>query len=87
MPRRGGLAPALCVLNDLARLLLVLAVEAPQHRDQPGSSQKDSQEIIGDEISRFVSCKGRSDVGPLVGEQIRLRFIMKDANFFPIRFR
>ena len=53
----------------------------------PGYSQKDSQEIIGDEISHIVSWKGGNDVSSLIGEPIRLRFIMKDADLYSLRFK
>ncbi|MBN2309981.1 MAG: hypothetical protein JXR94_13485, partial [Candidatus Hydrogenedentes bacterium] len=52
-----------------------------------GFSQADADEIIGDEIERVVSWKGASDVSALAGKPIRLRFVMKDADLYAIRFR
>lgn len=53
----------------------------------PGFALDDSPEIIGDEIERKVRWKGGSDVGSLAGHPVRLRFVMKDADLFAIRFR
>ena len=44
-------------------------------------------EIIGDEIERLVSWKGGQDVSALAGRPVRLRFVMKDADLFALRFR
>jgi len=53
----------------------------------PGFSREDSDEIIGDEIERVVTWKGKSDVGALSGRPVRVRFIMKDADLYSIRFQ
>jgi hypothetical protein len=47
----------------------------------------DCQEIIGDEIERVVSWKGGADVSKLAGKPIRLRFVMKDADLYALRFK
>jgi hypothetical protein len=44
-------------------------------------------EIFGDEIERVVSWEGGSDVSRLAGQPVRLRFAMKDADLYSIRFR
>ena len=44
-------------------------------------------EIVGDRIERTVSWKGRDDVSRLAGKAVRLRFVMKDADLYSIRFR
>jgi hypothetical protein len=43
-------------------------------------------EVIGNEIDRTVRWKGGSDVGALAGKTLRLRFVMKDADLFALRF-
>ncbi len=52
-----------------------------------GFALADSVEIIGDEIERVVSWKGSADVSRLSGQPVRLRFVMKDADLFSLRFR
>jgi len=52
-----------------------------------GYSIGDCDRIIGDEIERVVTWKGGSDLRALVGKPIRLRFKMKDADLYSIRFR
>ena len=39
-----------------------------------------------DEIERAVTWRGNSDVGALAGRPVRLRFVMKDADLYSIRF-
>ena len=53
----------------------------------PGFSLSECREIIGDEIERVVTWKGNLDVSPLAGKLIRLRFVMKDADLYSLRFR
>ena len=52
----------------------------------PGYSLKQSRELIGNEIERIVSWNGNSDVSKLAGKPVRLRFVMKDADLYSIRF-
>ena len=53
----------------------------------PGLALADAPVIFGDEIERVVSWKGGSDVRQLAGTPVRLRFVMKDADLYSIRFR
>ncbi|MDP6354462.1 MAG: hypothetical protein QF473_05160 [Planctomycetota bacterium] len=53
----------------------------------PGYILKECDEIYGDHIERSVSWRGRREVKELVGKRIRLRFILKDADLYSIRFR
>lgn len=53
----------------------------------PGFQLGDCPEIFGDQIERVVSWKGGSNVGELAGKPVRLRFVMKDADLYSIRFR
>ncbi len=43
--------------------------------------------IIGDEIERVVSWTEGSNVSRIAGKQVRLRFVMKDADLYSLRFR
>ena len=47
----------------------------------------DVSEIYGDEIGRVVAWKHGTDVSPLAGKPVRLRFVMKDADLYSLRFR
>jgi len=53
----------------------------------PGFALADSTEIFGDEIERVAAWKGGNDVSSLAEVPVRLRFVMKDADLFSIRFR
>jgi hypothetical protein len=53
----------------------------------PGFAAADCGEIVGDQVERIVSWKGGSDLAGLSGRTVRLRFVMKDADLFSLRFR
>ena len=53
----------------------------------PGYGLEHSREIVGDEIERVVSWEAGSDVSALAEKPIRLRFVMKDADLYSLRFR
>ncbi|MEK7685056.1 MAG: hypothetical protein AAB466_06515 [Verrucomicrobiota bacterium] len=53
----------------------------------PGFSLEEAVEAVGDEIERVVSWKPGSDVSKLAGQVVRLRFVMKDADLYSLRFR
>ena len=65
-----------------------MRVEIQDASGQPidGYRAADCIEIIGDEIARIVTWKAGSDVSPLAGKPIRLRFVMSDADLYSIRF-
>ena len=52
-----------------------------------GYSKEDCDEIVGDEIERVVTWKGSPDLSSLSGNPVRLRFVLKDADLYSIRFR
>jgi hypothetical protein len=53
----------------------------------PGYTLTDAVELIGNEIDHPARWKSGSDVSSLAGRPVRLRFVMKDADLFAIRFR
>jgi len=60
-------------------------------RDDTGSplaglSLDRCDEMFGDEIERVVSWGGKSDLSGLVGRPVRLRFAMRDADLYSLRF-
>jgi len=63
-------------------------VEIQDTAGQPisGYTLADCPEIIGDEIERRVAWKQGADVSRLAGQPVRLRFVMKDADLFALRF-
>jgi hypothetical protein len=52
----------------------------------PGYTLEESVEIIGDEIERVVAWEDGAEVSKLAGQTVRLRFMLKDADLFAIRF-
>jgi len=53
----------------------------------PGYALKDARELIGNEIERAVAWSGGEDVGGLAGRPVHLRFVMKDADLYALRFQ
>ena len=53
----------------------------------PGFTLKDSSPVFGDDLQRTVTWKSGDDVGPLAGNPIRLRFVLKDADVYALRFQ
>jgi hypothetical protein len=62
-------------------------IQDPAGKPIPGYGLADCPEIFGDELERVVAWKGGADVGKLAGKPVRLRFVMKDADLYAIRFR
>ena len=52
----------------------------------PGFALTDANEQIGNEVERVVSWKQGSDVSSLAGKAVRLRFVIKDADLYSLRF-
>jgi hypothetical protein len=53
---------------------------------QAGYALADCPEMIGDEVDRTITWAGRNDVSKLAGKTVRLRFAMKDADLYSMRF-
>ena len=53
----------------------------------PGYGLGDARELIGNHIERVVVWQDGPDVSKLAGRPVRLRFVMKDADLFSLRFR
>lgn len=52
----------------------------------PGYTLDDAVELIGNEIEREVRWNSGADVSKLAGKPVRLRFVMKDADIYALRF-
>lgn len=53
----------------------------------PGRALEDGPEMIGDALDRVVRWRDGSQVRPLAGRPVRLRFVMKDADLFAFWLR
>ena len=52
----------------------------------PGYALTDCREFIGDEIDHVVAWSAGTDVASLAGKAVRLRFCLKDADLYSLRF-
>ena len=66
---------------------LRVEVQEPDGRPIDGYGLEQCVEIYGDEIERTVAWDGGADLGSLAGSPVRLRFAMKEADLYSIRFR
>ena len=64
-----------------------IEIQDPTGRAIPGFALADCVEVFGDEIQRVVAFRDGTDVGRLAARPIRLRFVLKDADLYSIRFR
>lgn len=77
------------VLNFSTSAAGSIRVEVQDASGQPldGFALADCPEVFGDAIERVVSWKGGSDLKSLAGRPIRLRFLLKDADLYSLRFK
>lgn len=66
---------------------LRVEIQDAEGKSIAGFGLADAVEQIGDEIERVVTWKNGGDVSGLAGRPIRLRFVMKDADLYSLRFR
>lgn len=52
----------------------------------PGYSLAECDEILGDSLNQPVHWNGVSELKPLAGKPVRLRFLLKDADLYSLRF-
>jgi hypothetical protein len=52
----------------------------------PGFALGDSTELIGNRLDRVATWDGRDDLSSLAGKTVRLRFVMKGADVYAMRF-
>lgn len=66
-----------------------IRVEIQEAAGKPvtGFTLDECVKIVGDHIERVVAWNNSSDVRKLAGKPIHLRFVMKDADLFSLRFR
>ena len=52
-----------------------------------GFELENAKELIGNEIEKAVSWQGNPDLTKLMDKPVRLRFVMKDADLYSLRFK
>lgn len=53
----------------------------------PGFTMEESQTLIGNEIARIVTWKGKENAEELSSKPVRLRIYLKDADLYSLRFK
>ena len=55
-------------------------------RDKDGKVLVESEDLIGDEIDGAVGWENNADISKFSGRPVRLKFIMKDADLYSMKF-
>jgi hypothetical protein len=58
-----------------------------QDKPLPGYTLDDNDLLFGDDLDAVVKWKSGNDLSPLLGKTVRLRFLLKDADLFSLRFQ
>lgn len=66
---------------------LQVELQTPDGNALPGFQLQDCVEILGDDLERKVRWKHGKTVQGLVGQTVRLRFVLKDADLYSFQFR
>ena len=61
-------------------------IQDEQGKPFPGFSLAESDVLFGDELDAAVRWKSGKDFSALIGKPIRLRFVLKDADLFALKF-
>ncbi len=62
-----------------------IEVQTPEGEPIPGYTIEECPVIVGDAIERTVSWAVETDLKPLKGKTVRLRFVLNDADLFALR--
>ena len=52
----------------------------------PGFALQDCDELFGDTVDRTVTWQSESDLSALIGDVVRMRFVLHDADLFALQF-
>ncbi len=61
-------------------------IQDEQRKPFPGYSLSEMDLLFGDELDAVVKWKSGQDISGLIGKPVRLRFVLKDADLFSLRF-
>ena len=62
-------------------------IQTPDGKPIKGFAMTDCPEIIGDRIEHTIRWNGGDDVSRLAGKPVRLRFLLRDADLYSLRFK
>lgn len=65
---------------------LRIELQEPDGTPIPGFALADADEIIGNEIDKLVSWKGKTDVSGLAQRPVRMRVVLRDADLYAFQF-
>ena len=61
-------------------------LQAADGTPHPGFTLEECSPLFGDTLNRTVTWKSGSDVSPLAGQPVRIRFVLRDADLYALQF-
>ncbi|HQK92578.1 MAG TPA: hypothetical protein PLD23_03695, partial [Armatimonadota bacterium] len=61
-------------------------IQDTKGQPMPGFSLAESEALYGDSLEQAVVWKGSPDLAALSGQAVRLRFVLRDADLYSLRF-
>ena len=61
-------------------------VQDESGQSMPGFALSDMEQLYGDELDQVIEWRDGDDLSALVGRTVRLRFVLKDADVYALRF-
>jgi hypothetical protein len=65
---------------------LKVEIQDAAGKPMPGWTLAESEDHFGDSVRRTILWKNGSEVSTLAGKPVRLRFVLKDADLYSIKF-
>ncbi len=62
-------------------------LQSAKGKARPGYTLEECEEMFGDTLERSVTWKSKRDLTLLVGQTVRIRFVLRDADLFSFQFR
>ena len=66
---------------------LRVELQDEQGKPLPGFSLDDCEELFDDTLDRRVHWKPKTDLSPLIGQSVQVRFVLRDADLYSFQFR
>ena len=87
-PAAGQLGEVQLMINFATSAAGSLKCEIQDEAGQPiqGFSLKECDELYGDSVERSLSWNGSRELKSLAGRPVRLRFVLRDADLYSLRF-
>ncbi len=84
LPQRYTFRPQRATVSNRR---LQVELQDAQGKPLPGFSLDHCEEMFGDSLDRTVQWTPKANLSPLIGQPVRVRFVLRDANLYSFQFR